>query len=306
MTASPRSISPGSLHAWILAARPKTLAVSIAPVLIGIASAQADGYLLRSGTNPLPQFAPALLCLLFAVTMQTDANFINDYYDFVHGIDNETRIGPERACAQGWISPNAMYRGIGLTTMVSCLTGLPLVLYGGMEMIAVGLACVAFCFLYTTTLARKGWGDVLVVAFFGVVPAATTYYLLAHTVTVPVIHLSVGCGLVVDTLLVANNYRDRDTDRTVGKRTLVVRIGAKHTEKLYLFLGIVGVCLCLPLFLTGRSAGALLPTLYLIPHTLTWRKMVAIGQGRELNGILGESSRNILLFALLLSIGLIL
>ena len=46
--------------------------------------------------------------------------------------------------------------------------------------------------------------------------------------------------------------------------------------------------------------------LYLAPHTATWRRMVRIGRGRELNAILGATSRNILLFGILLSIGLLL
>lgn len=306
MSSLSNAIRPNSPHAWLLAARPKTLPVSMAPVLIGIACAGAEGHFTGNSAGAILFAVPALLCLLFAVVMQIDANFINDYYDFVRGIDNETRLGPERACAQGWISPNAMRRGIGLTTIVACLTGLPLVLYGGAEMVLVGIACVLFCFLYTTLLARKGWGDLLVVAFFGIVPVTVTYYVLAHTLGWPVLLLSVGCGLIVDTLLIVNNYRDRDTDRAVGKITLVVRIGARRTEQLYLLLGIAGVCLCLPLLLTGHPAGAILPVLYLIPHALTWRKMVRIGQGRVLNSLLGESSRNILCFALLLSIGLIL
>ena len=40
--------------------------------------------------------------------MQIDANFINDYFDYLKGSDREDRLGPERACAQGWITLNAM------------------------------------------------------------------------------------------------------------------------------------------------------------------------------------------------------
>lgn len=299
-------VKTGSLRAWILASRPKTLAVSAAPVLVGTASAWADAALLSGDTAPRLQGLPALLCLLFALIMQIDANFINDYYDFMHGIDNETRLGPKRACARGWITPVSMRRAIGFTTLAACMTGLPLILYGGLELLIVGMACVVFCFLYTTTLARRGMGDLLVVAFFGVVPVSVTYYILTHHFTPGVLLLSVACGLVVDTLLVVNNYRDRYTDRDAGKNTLVVRIGASWTERLYLSLGLAGVLLCLSQLVAGRTAAALLPALYLIPHLAAWRKMKAIGHGRELNGLLGESSRNILLFALLLSLGLIL
>ena len=95
--------------------------------------------------------------MLFAFAMQIDANFINDFYDFVNGTDDaETRLGPRRACAQGWVTLDAMKKAIALTTCLACVIGLPLALYGGLEMIAVGVACVVFAFLYTTFFSYQG------------------------------------------------------------------------------------------------------------------------------------------------------
>ena len=149
-----------SLQAWILAARPKTLAGAITPVMIGCALAYADGKF---------SWIPALICCLFAGLMQIAANFINDLFDFLKGTDREDRLGPERACAQGWISANAMKKGIFITVALACLIGCSLLLYGGWELILVGALCVLFAFLYTTgpyPLSYKGWGDVLVIVFF--------------------------------------------------------------------------------------------------------------------------------------------
>ena len=109
--------------------------------------------------------------------MQIDANFVNDYFDFVRGNDDETRLGPRRACAQGWVTMRAMKSALVITTALACVAGLPLVLYGGMEMIFVGIVCVLFCFLYTTRLSYIGMGDILVIVFFGLVPVTMTYYL---------------------------------------------------------------------------------------------------------------------------------
>lgn len=92
-------VKRNSLKAWLLAARPKTLTGAITPVLIGTALAAMDGRF---------HWLPALVCCLFAGLMQIAANFINDLFDFLKGTDREDRLGPERACAQGWISPQAM------------------------------------------------------------------------------------------------------------------------------------------------------------------------------------------------------
>ena len=143
------NVTTNSLKAWFLAARPKTLPGAAVPVMIGIASAISQyGDAVRVGA--------AVLCMLFALVMQIDANFVNDYFDFMKGTDDEKRLGPKRACAQGWITAVAMRRGLLYTTLLACVIGLPLVYYGGWEMILIGFACVVFCFLYTISFSYLG------------------------------------------------------------------------------------------------------------------------------------------------------
>ena len=110
------NVTPHSLRAWLLAARPKTLPASAAPVMIGLSVAAAD---------PQVSFKalPAVACLLFALLMQVASNFINDLYDYLKGSDDPSRLGPRRACAEGWISPRAMRRAIFLTVAVACAAG---------------------------------------------------------------------------------------------------------------------------------------------------------------------------------------
>ena len=63
------------------------------------------------------------------------------------------------------------------------------------------------------------------------------------------------------------------------------------------------ILICFAKNIEGHLFAALLPLLYLIPHVLTWRRMVQIHSGKKLNSILGETSRNMLLMGILLSIG---
>ena len=294
------NVQTNSIKAWILAARPKTLAAAATPVLLGCALAYTAGAF---------QWIPAILCFLFAFSMQIDANFINDYYDYLKGSDREDRLGPERACAQGWITLSAMKKGMIATTLLSCFWGLLLLKYCGLEMIPVGMLCVLFAFLYTAgpyPLAYHGWGDVLVIVFFGFVPVGCTYYTMAHDWTWNVTIACAACGLVSDLLLMLNNYRDREQDRISGKRTLVVRLGEKAGRYAYLALGILAVGLCSFYGFNGYPMASLLPILFLIFHFTTWREMVHIYQGKELNIVLGKTARNIVVFGLLLSLGLIL
>lgn len=304
-----KDVAVNSLKAWILAARPKTLTSAAVPVLLGIALARGCMYEIK--------VLPAVLCMLFAFLMQIDANLVNDYFDFMRGNDDETRLGPKRACAQGWVTCSAMRTGIAITTLLACACGLPLCWYGGWPMLLVGFGCVVFCFLYTTTFSYIGMGDVLVLVFFGLVPVSFTYYLVNpfpfDTFLPEVLVVAVACGLVVDALLIVNNYRDIDNDIRAGKVTLVVRLGKKTSLRLYLFLGIIAVLLILLVelaayYVCGVShyMAAVLSAFYLIPHLFTWRKMKRIGAGRKLNEVLGDTARNILIFGLLTSLGLLL
>ncbi len=289
-----------SPRAWLLAARPKTLSGAAVPVMVALSMAWCD----LSGTGF--KVLPAILCLLFAFIMQIDANLVNDYFDFRKGTDDEQRLGPKRACAQGWVTLSAMRKAIALTTAAACAVGIPLVLYGGWWMVAIGVLCVVFCFLYTTHLSYLGLGDVLVLLFFGIVPVGATYFLQTGRMTLEVFTASVACGLVIDTLLVVNNYRDRDNDRRTGKNTLVVRIGARATERLFPALGITACLLGLVYWANGHFWAFLLPVVYLSLHLVTSERMKTIGKGFGLNKILGENARNMFIYGILLSIGFLL
>ena len=289
-----------SPRAWLLAARPKTLSGAAVPVMVALSMAWCD--LSGMGFKVLP----AILCLLFAFIMQIDANLVNDYFDYRKGTDDEQRLGPKRACAQGWVTLSAMRKAIALTTAAACAVGIPLVLYGGWWMVAIGVLCVVFCFLYTTHLSYLGLGDVLVLLFFGIVPVGATYFLQTGRMTLEVFTASVACGLVIDTLLVVNNYRDRDNDRRTGKNTLVVRIGARATERLFPALGITACLLGLVYWAYGHFWACLLPVVYLSLHLVTSERMKTIGKGFGLNKILGENARNMFIYGILLSIGFLL
>lgn len=297
------NVTANSPRAWLLAARPKTLTGAIIPVLAGTSLALADEEF---------KAVPALLCLLFACGMQIAANFINDLFDYLKGTDRADRLGPERACAQGWITPGAMKRGIIIIVVLSCMAGLGLLYgswgelpHGGWELIAVGVFCVIFAFLYTTVLSYQGWGDLLVLVFFGFIPVGGTYYVQAYTLTPSVIVASIICGLVIDTLLVVNNYRDREQDALSGKRTLIVRFGEPFGRYCYLWLGIAATLLCFWFARGWNLTGMILPFFYLYAHLRTWRRMGKIRSGKKLNSILGETSRNMLLMGILLSISIL-
>ena len=199
-----------------------------------------------------------------------------------------------------------MKRAIASTTCLACIVGLPLVWYGGLEMVLIGALCVVFCFLYTPHLSSLGLGDLLVLIFFGIVPVCITYYVQLHTCTWQVFIASVACGLVIDGLLLVNNFRDREGDKAVGKTTLVVRVGAEKALIIYLGVGVVACLLGLVFWFNGHVLAFVLPLLYLVLHLFTYLKIKRIYQGKALNLCLGETARNIFIYGLMVTLGLLL
>ena len=299
-------VKTNSLHAWWLAARPKTLTGAAAPVILALSAAY--------GIYGHVEWIPALLCLAFALLMQVDANLVNDYFDCIRGVDTEERLGPERACSQGWITLPAMRMGIAITTMVACLAGLPLVWWGGWECILVGITCVAFCFLYTTLFSRIAMGDILVLLFFGIIPVAYTFFFQSPLSSItdlplPVWLLALAQGLVTDCLLLVNNFRDRHTDAAVGKTTLVTIIGKLSTLALYFLIGIISVSLAmvaLNIIRKGDYLAMLIPVIFIPLHLKILHLLYTINHGKALNRVLGMTAMSIFFFAILISFALVL
>jgi 1,4-dihydroxy-2-naphthoate octaprenyltransferase len=294
---------------WIHAARPKTLPAAAVPVFIGGALASAGGAF---------ALIPWLLCLGFALLIQIGTNYANDYYDFLQGADDHRRIGPRRAVASGWISPDAMRRGMVLTFVLAVLTGSFLIPYGGWWLLLVGLLSVVCGIAYTGgpyPLGYNGWGDLFVFVFFGWVATGLTYYVQAGTF---VLSLPGGAspawiwlagvlpGALSTNLLVVNNVRDQPLDREAGKRTLAVRLGRRFAEAEFAFLNGLALAAALLFALPGDTRGTLL-VFALLPWMIRLSAKLKSARDRgAFQVILAQTALVLLLAGLLFSTGLLL
>ena len=304
--------APSPVDAWILAARPKTLAAASSPVIVALALAYRDIIEGRARTDCF-LMAPALCCLAFAVLAQVAANFINDYADYKKGTDTEKRKGPARAVASGWITPRAMLIGTFVALGAACLFGLATLPFAGAlgwgRLVAVGVACCVFCVLYSAgplPLAYIGLGDVLVVAFFGIVAVCFTYGVQTERITLDAVLTGTAIGFAADNILVANNYRDRDEDRAAKKYTLIAIFGERFGRYFYRVNGVIVVALLATVFerrdlWNGVVLGALV--VYFALHLWAWRTLSRIREGQGLVRVLAMSSQNLLILSVMLAIG---
>lgn len=283
---------------WGSAARVRTLPASVAPVLIGVVLAYADG---------VGHWQAAVFALIGAILIQIGTNYANDYFDFVNGADTAERQGPRRLVQAGLVRPEAMRRATIIVFGLAVLVGLYLAARGGWPIVLVGVASILCGLLYTGgpfPLGYRGLGDVFVLLFFGPVAVAGTYYVQALDVDWRPIVAGLGPGLISAAILAVNNLRDRETDARADKRTLAVRLGVRFTRLEYTICVVVA-CLTPLVFLASGVAGfgMLLPLLTLLALPPVHRTVWSDADGAALNGALAETGKLLMLYAVLFCIG---
>lgn len=299
---SGKAVAPPKLRALLLAARPKTLAAAFVPVAVGTAVAwELEGF--RAG--------PAVAALLGALLIQVGTNYANDYYDFLHGADTEARVGPTRAVQSGLLTPAEMRAATVAAFALAAVCGLYLAWVAGWPVVAIGVASIAAGLGYTAggrhSIGYLGLGDLFVFLFFGPVAVVGTAYVQLLGWAPEAFQAAVPVGCLAVAVLVVNNYRDAETDRASGKRTLAVRFGHGFARTEYFALLAVAYAVPTLQWWTGREdPWVLLPWLS-VP--LAWpplRKLLAPADGPPLNAALGETARLMTAFGLLYALGIVL
>jgi 1,4-dihydroxy-2-naphthoate octaprenyltransferase len=285
---------------WLLAARPKTLPASIAPILTG------TGVAVHEGGFHAPT---AIMALVTALLLQIAANFANDALDFKRGADTPERTGPTRLVSSGFVSLQTMLRVTGLTLALATLTGLYLVWRGGWPFLLLGVAALVCAVAYTGgpfPLAYLGLGEVFVFLFFGPIAVTGTAYLQTHDLTALALTAAIPSGAMAIAILVVNNLRDLEQDRRAGKHTVAMRIGRENTMREYVLMLVATLATPFLYWSVGwLNAWALLTVL---AWPLFWKLWRQIGSrtGPALNAVLGATGRASLVFSVLLTLALVL
>lgn len=281
---------------WIAATRPKTLLLSASPVVAGVALAVAQ-------TGRLAPFT-ALLTLLASVSIQAGTNLHNDAADFERGTDTVLRLGPPRATAQGWFTPAQVKTAAYLAFSMAFAIGVLLALRGGWPIVALGLASLAAGLAYTggpRPIAYGPYGELFVLAFFGVAAVWGSHYLQTLSGGGAAVLVGLALGLPAAAVLLLNNYRDLETDRIAGRRTLAQVVGPAGARLLYAVLLIGPYPILLWAGLPGHpwlTLGAI-PLACILAYRL-WRGPGGVG----LNSLLGATGAYQAIIVVLLVIGL--
>ena len=216
--------------AWKTAARTHTLPAAAVPVLVGGGLAYGQSVF---------RWDAFLWALLGAIAIQVAANFANDASDARRGADNEDRQGPPRMVATGVITSRQMWIATWVAVSIAAVAAVALTLIAGWVILAIGVVSVVAMLGYVggpIPYGYRGLGEVFVFVFFGLVATVGSRYVHDMEAPIEAWLLAIPIGMLVTAILVANNYRDLDTDRAAGKRTLAVIVGASVTRRIYMVL----------------------------------------------------------------------
>lgn len=242
--AAERHVAAGGLSRitwkdWVGGARLRTLPLAVAPVAAGAGIAQ----MLQSFSWSL-----SLLALGVAVLLQIGVNYANDYSDGIRGTDAQ-RVGPSRLTGSGLVNPKRVLATALVFFALASACGLAAVIISGRWwFLLVGVLALIAAWFYTGGKRPYGYlglGELAVFIFFGLVATVGTVWLQSEVVPQEAWIAGAGVGFFAVAALVANNTRDIETDRRVGKRTLSVRIGDRASRILFV------VCALLPFVVPG-------------------------------------------------------
>ena len=223
---------------WIEAARVRTLPLSVSGIIVGSFYAMSQG---------LFNWNIVIFALLTTLGLQILSNFANDYGDGIKGTDNADRVGPARAIQSGVISPEAMKRAMILTSIVTLVFAILLIYFAFKEsyllyslvFFILGIIAIASAIRYTVgkgAYGYKGFGDVFVFIFFGLVSTFGVYFMFSKTLDGLLLLPATAIGFLSMGVLNLNNMRDEESDRKSGKNTIVVIKGGAWAKKYHFFL----------------------------------------------------------------------
>ncbi len=294
------------IQAWISAFRPRTLFLAAAGVILG------SGLALHVDRFDL---TTALLTLSTALLLQLLSNLANDLGDYVKGTDRTgDRLGPTRSVQSGKITPHQMKIGIGITALITMLSGLVLLLrlfYTiGLIAIVVFLIVGAFSLLsalfYTLghrPYGYKGWGDFFAFLFFGPIAVIGTYYLQTQSVDLRSLFPSIGMGLLSAMILNVNNMRDIENDALSNKQTIAVRLGLK-SAKIYHVAMMFVMYACFLVYSTVYASAPWYRFGYVIVYLFQFIILTHIlkKEGRDLDPYLRKTALSAFLLSILFTV----
>jgi 1,4-dihydroxy-2-naphthoate octaprenyltransferase len=176
--------------------------------------------------------------------------------------------GGKRILVDGLLTPRetAVIAATGYFVTAAC--GAAIVLFrepAVLELGVLGLACAYFYNAPPVRLSYRGLGEIAVGICYGPLIACGAYLVQRGTISRSVLILSISLGLLIAAFLFVNEIPDRRADESTGKRTLVVRLGARRAAIVFGGILAAAFALLFALPLAGLPLGLALGVIAAVP-----------------------------------------
>jgi len=226
------------------------------------------GYSIAYTVHPTIDLATVITIFIGAIAAHISVNTLNEYDDFKSGLDLVTKKTPFSGGSGALPDNPEMAKSVlvlGLVSLtVTIITGVSLMLEHGMEIMPVGLIGVVLIIAYTKWINRSpiicliapglGFG-VLMVVGTNVVLTGGHSSLAWMTSLVPF--------LLVNNLLLLNQYPDIEADSTIGRKTFPISFGIKNSNFVYAIFMLTAYSLIIYFifseYIPGLSVIAIIP-----------------------------------------------
>ncbi len=301
------------LQVWWEGIRPAYLTLAILPVLSGSTLAWIQTIAPHTPFGHF-RFLHFIAALGAVIMLQMGANLVNDYYDFIKGVDTGNPLGPGGLIQQGLMKPIPVL-SLGLVLLLlGALLGSVVALFGNLYIFlfgVIGLLCAFFYSATSRSLSSIALGEVVCFCIYGPLITLGAYLVqtgdFANNATlVNVLLYSAPPGLLVTAVVHVNNMRDAESDFQAGKRTLASMMGLGLSRAFYLLLLLGAYAIITALAIPRGAPHLLLITWWTLPTMLVaitgvWRADMPGG----LHNALRETLKLFTFFTLLLIAALI-
>jgi len=224
-------VTPGSLKAWLLLPRFQFLPLTVILVSLGTGVAAYDG------SFHLGYF---ILAMVGSILVHITVNVINDYYDYVDGIDLNTRRTPfsggSGVLPLNLLKPKQAFWFATISLLIAMGIGGYFCFAKGWWLFPLLLVAGFSAYFYNVYLSRWWVGELFAGLNFGPLLVLGSYFVQTGRYSWEALVASLAPGILTSNLLFLNEFPDREADQKGGRRHLVISLDKKDASYLFVIL----------------------------------------------------------------------
>ena len=287
---------------YLIAAHPWSFPASGMPALIAFTFVF---YSYTTGVFTDINWINGILAVVGAVIFHASGNIMGDYYDYVNGVDGEYKTGPIRLLVTGYFKPKTILV-YGLSVLAGgIILGIYLMLQSGLPLLFIGLLGI-LCSVFYYKLKYIALGELVIfIAFSQLIGLGVVYAMTSQLVWSSLLVVA-PTGLLVVSILHANNTRDLVLDKQAGIKTQAIILGIDGSKIFYQTLMLapyILVALIVNMQLLHVYSFAVLLSFPIALKGIKKMKQVRLDSLHEIKTLDVDTSKLVAIFSLLLIAG---